>query len=558
MKSFIQRHTIHRRIAYILMLILILTSDLSNRKSNLSLTIVICAILCTIFILDEMVYFFELYNTPNLYPRYCYVKVFIFTMFEAKLTARPFMFSVFLILTFMAGFEYLLHNSSYDKNSYQLKKLFMVIPILISSYQCFVSESSDTKLLSFLALQIVVFGLISYVADIVIDKDELHAHEMNSVRLEKSKLEQEKEKLIEYRDKVKMVNEQINFQRIDLARSNKDLEQAYNEIESQTEVMKYMASTFNAFKCMNAIVDSIMEIKKPKICAMYVRDDVFMNKYPSCIIKTNYTSLETRLNKDIAKIYAEFNEKKLPVQIFKNEEIRQFRFIGTANINSMAILPIINGYTIYGIMIVASDDVNFFEKGLTYYETSIVEFNISVNSIQLYLQMQDMARKDGLTGIYNRVYFGELFSEVAEEARQKKTDLSVALYDIDKFKRVNDTYGHLAGDEVIKMVASMGQKYAERYNGFTCRFGGEEFLLVLPGKNDREALAILEEMHEEIKNTTVKYSDMNINVNVCIGLSSYPSLCSNTDLLVNRADKAMYYGKKNGRGRLIVDNPEIE
>ena len=68
-------------------------------------------------------------------------------------------------------------------------------------------------------------------------------------------------------------------------------------------------------------------------------------------------------------------------------------------------------------------------------------------STKLYLQTQDMARKDGLTQIYNRVYFGQLFAAAAEEATKKQQPLSVALFDIDKFKNINDTYGHLAGDK---------------------------------------------------------------------------------------------------------------
>lgn len=74
-----------------------------------------------------------------------------------------------------------------------------------------------------------------------------------------------------------------------------------------------------------------------------------------------------------------------------------------------------------------------------------------------------MARKDGLTQIYNRVYFGQLFAAAAEEATKKQQPLSVALFDIDKFKNINDTYGHLAGDKVIKMVASIDDKFARAH-----------------------------------------------------------------------------------------------
>ena len=72
------------------------------------------------------------------------------------------------------------------------------------------------------------------------------------------------------------------------------------------------------------------------------------------------------------------------------------------------------------------------------------------------------------------------------------------------------------------------------------------------------ALEVLEKMHEEIKSTPVNFNGTDISINVCIGLSTYPSLCDNTNILISRADKAMYYGKKSGRGRLVVDNPQVD
>ena len=159
--------------------------------------------------------------------------------------------------------------------------------------------------------------------------------------------------------------------------------------------------------------------------------------------------------------------------------------------------------------------------------------------------------KDVLTGVYNRLYF-------EEEIKMWTGNAGIVVIDVDDFKLCNDTYGHLAGDKVIKMVASIDDKFARAHGGFACRYGGEEFLLVLPGYDETQALPILEEMHKEIQTTIVQYDDKEIPVNVCIGLSAYPTICRDTNILVNRADKSMYYGKKHGRGRLVVDNPAVD
>ncbi len=169
------------------------------------------------------------------------------------------------------------------------------------------------------------------------------------------------------------------------------------------------------------------------------------------------------------------------------------------------------------------------------------------------IMIQDMSRRDGLTGIYNRVYFNEMYSKLCTEAKAKNTSLTVALFDIDKFKSVNDTYGHLVGDEVIKMVAGIDNDYAERNHGYAFRFGGEEFLLVLPGKTMEDSKQILTDLHRSIKSREVVLDDVKLNVDVCIGYSSYPEVCDDAKLLVARADEAMYYGKTHGRGIMTAD-----
>ena len=305
------------------------------------------------------------------------------------------------------------------------------------------------------------------------------------------------------------------------------------------------------------MVETIPDVKAPKICAMYLTNDVYNNENSTLVVKTVYSSVQRRLKKESNNIYSEFEDEQKD-NIVSDVACLDYKFLEDTNISKISILPIRNNKQLLGLMVIGSDDDKFFESGLSYYENCVMELVVSIKSTNMYLKMQDMARKDGLTGIFNRLYFNELYAKTIKIVKQKSQHLSVALYDIDKFKNVNDTYGHLAGDMVIKMVAAVGQKYAEEYNGIACRYGGEEFLLVLPKKDQNEALEILSALHKEIQDTIVSYNNTVITVNVCIGLSTYPELCDNPEQLVGRADKAMYYGKKNGRGRLVVDNPDID
>ena len=132
------------------------------------------------------------------------------------------------------------------------------------------------------------------------------------------------------------------------------------------------------------------------------------------------------------------------------------------------------------------------------------------------------------------------------------------MFDIDKFKSVNDTYGHLAGDEVIKCIASVIEQHTEKYDGFVCRYGGEEFVIALPNMKLEAAQTIIEDLFDKICSKVVRYNEFEIPLSVSIGLTSYPEICENQDEILKRADWCMYYAKKHGRHQICVDDGSIE
>lgn len=556
MDKFIKNHLLYHRLSYIAMMFLTIILGLFKIIENTNLILCACFVIVAFFICDFALVKLNYFDSVNVYLVIRFCELLFYTVVQPFILDEIFLFVPVVIFCVLISLEYVIYFSEMDTLTINFRKWLLAIPSVIASITALIVVGED-KGLAFLLAHAVLLLVVFYIVEWFSMQSSIYEKNVQKLNLEKSKIESTNEKLVEYQEKVKTINEKINYQKIDLARVNKELEQANIEIESQSEIMRYMASTFDVLKCINVITDTVMEVKKPKLCALYIDKDVFMNKYGSCIIKTNYTSMQQRLKKEIEQIYTEFAADLQTSIIYTGSELKKFKFIGEVNLNSIAILPLINDKKCYGIMLIGSDDAFFFSKGLKYYESCIVEFNVSVKSTQMYLKMEEMARKDGLTGIYNRIYFTELFTEAAKTAVEGKCNLSVALFDIDKFKSVNDTYGHLAGDMVIKMVASIGDKYAEKHNGFACRYGGEEFLVVLPDYDEKQALEVLEEMHQEIKSTPVSFNGTDISVNVCIGLSSYPNICDDTNILISRADKAMYHGKKNGRGRLVVDNPQI-
>lgn len=556
-EKLIKNYTVYHKIFYVFMVLLTVLSRVMKFTDNTPVCVTFATVVFAFALLDSVFYHMGVFKNMKFLTTFRLIEITTYSIFVSFVPYEGVLLVGMFMILFLLALEFIILGSHYDKGTILVRKMMLLIPMFINLCLSLQFRRETFWFCYVLVLAIFVVTLL-FVTELLEYSNDAHEAYYTQLVLERNDIQDKNAKLEEYQEKVKNVNERVNYQKIELARVVNDLEQANREIESQTEIMRYMASSFDINKNINVIVDVIMDVKNPKLCAVYMDGAVNSDNRGICIIKTDYASMERRLRKDFEKIYSDFAESRKTTELLVGDELKELRFIGETNIKSLVKLAMINDNKQYGMMLIASNEENFFEKGISYYETCLVEYNVSVKSTKLYLQTQDMARKDGLTQIYNRVYFGQLFAAAAEEATKKQQPLSVALFDIDKFKNINDTYGHLAGDKVIKMVASIDDKFARAHGGFACRYGGEEFLLVLPGYDETQALPILEEMHKEIQTTIVQYDDKEIPVNVCIGLSAYPTICRDTNILVNRADKSMYYGKKHGRGRLVVDNPAVD
>jgi diguanylate cyclase (GGDEF)-like protein len=556
-EKLIKNYTVYHKIFYVFMVLLTVLSRVMKFTDNTPVCVTFATVVFAFALLDSVFYHMGVFKNMKFLTTFRLIEITTYSIFVSFVPYEGVLLVGMFMILFLLALEFIILGSHYDKGTILVRKMMLLIPMFINLCLSLQFRRETFWFCYVLVLAIFVVTLL-FVTELLEYSNDAHEAYYTQLVLERNDIQDKNAKLEEYQEKVKNVNERVNYQKIELARVVNDLEQANREIESQTEIMRYMASSFDINKNINVIVDAIMDVKNPKLCAVYMDGAVNSDNRGICIIKTDYASMERRLRKDFEKIYSDFAESRKTTELLVGDELKELRFIGETNIKSLVKLAMINDNKQYGMMLIASNEENFFDKGISYYETCLVEYNVSVKSTKLYLQTQDMARKDGLTQIYNRVYFGQLFAAAAEEATKKQQPLSVALFDIDKFKNINDTYGHLAGDKVIKMVASIDDKFARAHGGFACRYGGEEFLLVLPGYDETQALPILEEMHKEIQTTIVQYDDKEIPVNVCIGLSAYPTICRDTNILVNRADKSMYYGKKHGRGRLVVDNPAVD
>ena len=161
-----------------------------------------------------------------------------------------------------------------------------------------------------------------------------------------------------------------------------------------------------------------------------------------------------------------------------------------------------------------------------------------------------MATLDSLTGLLNRRTVYERLEEEIAKHRRFKTPLSCLLLDIDHFKEVNDSYGHLAGDAVLVALAENLKSHSRRYD-IISRYGGEEFLIILPVTDLAAAVAVAEKLRQQIADFRVSFADTTLQVTVSIGVAQFLA-AEQADDLVGRADTALYQAKRDSRNRVVA------
>lgn len=174
---------------------------------------------------------------------------------------------------------------------------------------------------------------------------------------------------------------------------------------------------------------------------------------------------------------------------------------------------------------------------------------VAIQNAILYARIQKLAIRDGLTGLYLRRYFMERLPEEMRRAARSKTSLSLLMLDIDRFKDYNDTYGHMAGDLVLKYIARKLMPMT-KYGDILARYGGDEMVLLLFGADMDNAVKEAEAIRSRIEAEPFILRKKPLKVTVSIGLSNYPQDTMLEDELLKKADERLYKAKSSGRNSI--------
>jgi len=554
---FFNRRIMLSRIYTIIIICMIVIARFFNILTSTKLLVFLTASLIVTYALDEAYvrFFSSKRNIVMLSYAKCivYMTAFIVADFVAEIP-----YSIVVSMTFYGVFlifETLLYDDVFVPRSLS----FCIVYAILLSATLFVPIIGEAELAEFFIsslMVVVIFISILCVRQVTVDKEKIWNKKYNDVLFASEDVRKENLKLQEYQQRIEEVNSTINYQKIAMKEVNETLTTKNEETHALMEMMIEYNQDFDTNRDMRHLVESISRIKEASLCCFYIDTDVCLNDDPlfEYVSQINYSP--ERLKKDTAAVFEYMHKEALtePLVICDNFDYKYpyFKRKGCC----ITAFPAFDKEQLYGVLVIVGDKYDFFYNGCEFYQSAIINFTSSLLSNRLYMATEDAAKKDGLTKIYNRIYFNQTHDRLVKETIANGGTMSILMMDIDHFKNVNDTYGHLAGDEAIKYVARADQAMARKYGAKAVRFGGEEFLLVMPGKTIDEAYAIARELHENIKSGIVTYEDMEIKLNVSVGVANYPETTDDPAQVLDRSDKAMYYAKTHGRGRIVIDGRE--
>lgn len=250
-------------------------------------------------------------------------------------------------------------------------------------------------------------------------------------------------------------------------------------------------------------------------------------------------TMQPLLIEDTKKDYR-FDEEKAA-----GEEIRPVR--------SLISVPLMIGKRALGILRIDSPhEKNFTTEDLRFLTTIADVGAVAIENAQLYERLEQLAIKDSLTGLYLRRYLLERLSVEVSRQMRRKGELSFLMFDLDKFKQYNDKFGHVAGDIVLRAVAMTLTDFFRQPGDLVCRYGGEEFCVLMPDCPETKAVEMAEALRKRIAEQTIVLRREKTRITVSIGVASFPKDAINPGELIHKADLALYQAKEKGRDQVCV------
>ncbi len=328
-----------------------------------------------------------------------------------------------------------------------------------------------------------------------------------------------------------------------------------------TEIILIAVLTFLLFAVIKSLLNT--GYKKQKKELRGIQDEYGRVSGMHDLIKKEKSVLQTNLDETVALyditreicksldetgVFGSFDEL-----IHKYVAVQDCRFIKgdlpEAEKNTADVLPLEMGRKTIGYLVCTGINDAEREK----FNILAHQFLLGLKRAILYEKVQELAITDSLTQVLSRRYWLERFMEEIERSRKFSYRLSCLMLDIDHFKKINDHYGHMVGEVILKEV-SRTIKDSIRQIDLVGRYGGEEFSVFLAETGEEEARVVAERIRSSIENKRIRAYDEELRVTISIGISVFPEHALDNPALLSKADDALYQAKNSGRNRVCTSS----
>lgn len=401
--------------------------------------------------------------------------------------------------------------------------IFSIINLIILVLYSFLRGSVNQIDVSLYIVDVISFVIVGIVSYLVTESSQKNFHELEHAHEEATK-------------------------------NNFLLNNTIAELSTLQEISKFANSVLNIKELINIINDMIIGVIGVNYCSIFLIDENTSNIY---LEATNIRDKETLQNikfKLASKYYTQFKSRGLTIVEGSVSDVQSYPNSSERDIKSFLITSLQSHRNFLGLIVIESGfDGAFEERKKNMVLTICNQVSIAIENAVIYDKMERLATIDGLTQVHNRRYFNEMcLSEFASLANSEY--VSIAMIDIDNFKRVNDTYGHLLGDSVLKMVASIISSTTCASNSedfLVARYGGEEFVVLMRNTNLQTAYNILEVVRKNIESCSVEDEGQKVKFTVSIGVAEYPSTSKDVKQILRDADTALYKAKQSGKNMVV-------
>lgn len=530
-----------------------------NIKSEISVYLP-CALLCTIALADVILAAFSFFHNRKALMTVRFVETFVTGLllnFSGASGIGGFvdLFIILLYILFCVEIGYIINLS--ERTYIYFSCLLLSTPYLVKIIVSMIKNAPDmSEAFGFFVIgsvaYVILLSIYSYISVMQeYNEQYIYAKDRMIDRAQDSYV-----KVAENQNNLMIANEQLGVKKFELEEAYKKINIINSDINFQNQIIRIASSSLDLNEVIHKCSDAIIASQEDVFFANIVFRDKNMRKNHACQLEKRMSPLDFDEFLSFYLSDAFIDEQVLSGRIYVNNDISfdEFPFLEAMEVRSIIIKSIkVQSESFASVFVIMSHNINAFKDKETVYDNILRQIEVAANNIFMYSKIRELSNRDGLSGLYNRRYLNLYFNEHFNYDRITTTAVA-ALIDIDHFKSINDTYGHLFGDQAIITVANTIKQVAAANDGLTFRYGGEEFVVLFEDLSLDDAVIIMERIRHHIKETPITQNGTTIYVNASIGVACYPDTTKNLPNLIDRADKAMYYSKQNGRDRLTVDN----